>query len=273
MKIKVIAPSACVDQDQILFAQQQMQELDVDIELSNNIFATHRYLAGSVATRIDDLKDACLDPSVDAIWCGRGGTGSAQLLPHLDTWLLDKPLIGYSDSTVLLNYIAMHGGQAVHAPVFQEVASKNLNEFMPISKDAQEVLALLHPMLGEMPQQYIVNPYNTIAEQATEIKGVVLGGNLATLCSVQGTPWALQLKQDSIHTIKLKAIVMGDFYQCPQKNVPHDLMDIFAEHCDSLGIPLFQADWFGHGESNRPFCIGGHATLKGQQLLISKNNK
>ena len=297
MKIKVIAPSACVDQDQILFAQQQMQELDVDIELSNNIFETHRYLAGSVAERIDDLKDACIDPSVDAIWCGRGGTGSAQLLPHLDTWLLRKPLIGYSDSTVLLNYIAMHGGQAIHAPVFQEVATKNLNEVMPISKDAQEVLALLHPMFGEMTQQYIVNPYNTLAQKAIEIKGVVLGGNLATLCSVQGTPWALQLKKDSIllledvgepfyrlerllvqllqsiDTTKLKAIVLGDFYQCPQKNVLHDLMDIFAEHCDSLGIPLFQADWFGHGESNRPFWIGGHATLKGQQLLVSQNNK
>jgi muramoyltetrapeptide carboxypeptidase len=50
-------------------------------------------------------------------------------------------------------------------------------------------------------------------------------------------------------------------------------MDIFAEHCDSLEIPLFHADWFGHGESNRPFWIGGHATLKGKQLLISQNNK
>lgn len=294
MKIQVVAPSACVDSDQIALSQQQIQALDVDVQLSEHLFASHRYLAGSVAQRIADLKYASQDDTIDAIWCGRGGTGAAQLLPELDTWLLTKPIIGYSDSTVLLNYIAMQGGQALHAPVFQEIATKNLNEVMPISKDGQEVLALLHPMFAQMPQRYAVTPYNTLAQQGDNISGKILGGNLTTLCSVQGTPWALTLDQDSILLLedvgepyyslerllvqllqsvdytKIKAIVMGDFYQCPQKNVPHELMAIFAEHCDRLQIPLFQADWFGHGEQNRPFWLGGKGQIQSTELMICK---
>ena len=205
--------------------------------------------------------------------------------------MLQKPIVGYSDSTVLLNYIAMQGGTAIHGPVFQEIADKNTYE-MPISIDAQEVLALLSPLLKDQQSHYSVLPLNTNTQNTTFFEGKILGGNLATLCSLQGTPWALTLNQDSIlmledvgepfyrlerllvqllqsiDTSKLKAIVMGDFYNCPQKNVPDSLEDIFREHLDPLGIPLFQGTWFGHGEQNRPFWIGKFGRIQHNQLII-----
>jgi muramoyltetrapeptide carboxypeptidase len=291
MKIQVIAPSACVDAAPIQLAQQQLPPFGVEAILSTHIFAQHRYLAGTTQQRIADLKHACEHPDIDAIWCGRGGTGAAQLLPDLDTWLLNKPIIGYSDSTVLLNYIAMRGGQAIHAPVFQEIAVKNLGEYSSISNDAQEVLALLSPLFATQPQHYPVSAYNADATVST-ITGKILGGNLTTLCSVQGTPWALKLEQPSILLLEdvgepfyrlerlllqllqsvdisqLKAIVFGDFYQCPQKNVPHSLIEIFAEHCQRFNIPLFVGDWFGHGERNRPFWIGKQGQMTAEGLWI-----
>lgn len=291
MNIQVIAPSACVDEAIILRSKEILKELDVDITLSQHIFAQYRYLAGTIDQRLNDLRTAMQDPRIEAVWCGRGGTGAAQLLPLLNSWTLAKPLIGYSDSTVLLNYIAMQGGQAIHGAVFQEISQKNLND-LPISQDGQEVLALLNPLFQQQVIHYSVTPLNHFAQQADKITAKVLGGNLTTLCTLQGTNWSLKLKEDailmledvgepfyrlerslvqllqSIDTSKLKAVVMGDFYNCPQKNVPHSLEEIFSEHLDQLNIPLYQADWFGHGEKNRPFWIGKNGSIHHHDLYI-----
>ncbi|GAA5016924.1 LD-carboxypeptidase [Acinetobacter puyangensis] len=292
MNIQVVAPSACVDAEPIQLAQQHLQQFAVNAILSPHIFAQHRYLAGSIEQRISDLKQACEDPNIGAIWCGRGGTGAAQLLPYLDRWILNKPIIGYSDSTVLLNEVARLGGQALHAPVFQEIAVKNLNDVMQISSNAQEVLALLNPVLQQQKNHYPVQPLNTHAQSTKTISGKILGGNLATLCSLQGTPWALRLDQHSILLLEdvgepyyrlerlliqllqsidlknLQAVVLGDFYHCPQKNVPQSIAEIFAEHLDPLKIPTYLGDWFGHGESNRPFWIGKTGEIDPKHLVI-----
>lgn len=291
MTIQIVAPSACVDADLIHQAQQHLLALDINTQPSTHLYAQYRYLAGTIQNRIEDLKLAQHTPSIDALWCGRGGTGAAQLLPYLDTWLMNKPIIGYSDSTVLLNYIAMQGGTAIHGPVFQEIAHKNTHD-MTISIDAQEVLALLSPFLKDQATYYPLAPINHLAHANPTIEGKILGGNLATLCSLQGTPWALSLKQDSIllledvgepfyrlerllvqllqsvDTTKLKAIVMGDFYNCPQKNVPHSLEQIFSEQVEALNIPLYSGTWFGHGEQNRPFWIGKTGKIITEQLII-----
>ncbi len=296
MNIRIVAPSATLDSDAIHLAQQQIQEFGINASFSTHLFAQYRYLAGTVNERLADLKAACEDTNIDAIWCGRGGTGSAQLLLYLDSWILNKPIIGYSDSTVLLNYITMHGGTALHAPVFQEIATKNLNDFTAISSDAQEILALLNPVLKNQTSHYPIQAINTAAQHivtsSTSINGTVLGGNLTTLCSLQGTPWALQLNQPSILLIEdvgeayyslerllvqllqsinissLKAIILGDFYNCPQKNVPHSIAQIFAEHLDPLNIPMYIGDWFGHGEQNRPFWVGKTGHIQHNQLMI-----
>lgn len=289
MHIQILSPSACVEAEKIQLAAARLERLGHQVTISQHAFAQYRYLAGTTQNRIDDLKEAFLNDDIDAIWCARGGTGAAQLLPYLDTWMLKKPLIGYSDSTVLLNYIAMHGGQSLHAPVFQEIASKNLDG-MPLASDALEVIRLLSM---DQPSHYAISAVNAVAHQHQHIIDCkILGGNLTTLCSLQGTPYALELQQDcilmledvgepyyrierslvqllqSIDTSKLKAVVLGDFYQCPQKNVPHSLNLIIAEHLDPLQIPLYECQWFGHGEHNRPFWIGKNGEIREGQLVI-----
>ena len=143
MHFKIVSPSACVDIENIQLAQSHLESLGHQVSLGQHVFSQYRYLAGTIEQRIEDLKQACLDPTVDAVWCGRGGTGAAMLLPYLDEWILNKPIIGYSDTTVLLNYVAMHGGTALHAPVFQEIAVKNLDS-SPLSYDALKTISLLN---------------------------------------------------------------------------------------------------------------------------------
>nr|WP_174507424.1 LD-carboxypeptidase [Acinetobacter sp. Marseille-Q1620] len=289
MHIQIVSPSACVDVDKIQLAKKLLEQLGHQVSLAEHVFDQYRYLAGTVEDRVEDLKLAFLDESVDLIWCGRGGTGAAQLLPFLDNWILNKPIIGYSDSTILLNKIAQKGGQAIHGPVFQEIASKNL-EGTPLSTDALEVLCLLS---DKNTNHYAICPVNSAALACQDIKNAkILGGNLTTLSSIQGTPYSLELNTptilmledvgepyyrierslvqllQSIDTSKLGAVILGDFYQCPQKNVPHSLNQIFSEYLDLLDIPLYECQWFGHGEHNRPFWVGKPASIIESQLII-----
>ena len=78
-------------------------------------------------TRVDAIHKAWADPSVAALVAMRGGYGSAQLLPLLDTKLLRsscKPLIGYSDITALLSLYLENGLTAIHGPMVDRRLSK-----------------------------------------------------------------------------------------------------------------------------------------------------
>ncbi|MBK9375330.1 MAG: LD-carboxypeptidase [Holophagales bacterium] len=87
------------------------------------------YLAGTDEERAADLNAAFRDPSIDAVWCIRGGYGSGRLLPLLDWEAIrknPKPLLGYSDITALLNgFHARTGLVTYHAPN----CSENLSDY------------------------------------------------------------------------------------------------------------------------------------------------
>ncbi len=290
MHFRIVSPSACVEVEYIQLAQTHLERLGHTVSLGEHVFSQYRYLAGTVEQRLTDLKHACLDPNVDAIWCGRGGTGAAMLLPYLDEWILNKPIIGYSDTTALLNYVAMHGGQSLHAPVFQEIAVKNL-DVGPISYDALKTISLLTAD-QQKNNHYTLTALNEFTHDLVLDDISILGGNLTVLCTLQGTAHQVQIKQPSMLLIEdvgepyyriersliqllqstdtknLKALVLGDFYQCPQKNVPQSIAEIVKEHLAPLQIPLYQCDWFGHGALNRPFWIGKKGKIIDSQLII-----
>jgi muramoyltetrapeptide carboxypeptidase len=74
--------------------------LQVDIR----IHGRHgRYVAGSSGVRAEHLNAALGDADTRAIFCARGGHGSAHLLPHIDRSSCPggKLLVGYSDFTCL----------------------------------------------------------------------------------------------------------------------------------------------------------------------------
>lgn len=290
MHFHIVTPSSCIDFEHIQLAQSHLQALGHQVSLAEHIKAQHRYLAGTATQRVDDLKRAFLDPDIDVIWCGRGGVGAAQLVPYIDDWILNKPLIGYSDSTVLLNLIAQRGGQALHGPVFQEAAIKNLTH--PEQALSDDAMAAVQIMIDPTnPMHLTLEPMNAIAQNNPTLQARVLGGNLTVLCSIQGTAAALAFKQPSIllledvgeayyhlercltqllqstDTSQLHAVVLGDFYQCPQKNVPDSLAQIFSEHLDGLGVALYQTSQFGHGLANKPLWIGKTAKIQNSELV------
>lgn len=298
MKIAIVAPAGCVMPDAVHRAVNALQQFGVECQLGKHVFAQHRYFAGTTQQRLQDLQAACLNDEIDAIWCARGGVGAGQLVPYLGDWLLRKPIIGYSDITVLHNWVSMRGGCGLHAPVVQELYDKNRPEHAVIALDGQETLALLSQRIATNTHDAFPRVYDypvTLMHPSPSqqpIQAKILGGNLAVLASIQGTAAALALTEPTILLLEdvgepyyrlerlwvqilqsidiryLKAVVLGDFYNCPQKNVPDSLERIFAEHVEAHHIPLYRGDWFGHGERNRPFWLGSYGTIEHDHLQI-----
>lgn len=79
------------------------------------------YYAGTVEDRLADLHGAFADTSIDGIICTRGGWGSAELLPFLNTALIranPKVFVGYSDHTSLHIWMRKFAGLVTfHGPM------------------------------------------------------------------------------------------------------------------------------------------------------------
>lgn len=87
-----------------------------------NCCADSDYTAGSAELRAADVNAALQDEKIDAIWCVRGGYGSAQILDLIDWETFRErrnfPVIGYSDVSALhLAMLKMGAGLPVAAPM------------------------------------------------------------------------------------------------------------------------------------------------------------
>jgi muramoyltetrapeptide carboxypeptidase len=119
------------------------------------------------------------DDSVDAIWCLRGGYGAMRLLERVDYEALrrrPKTLIGYSDITALHCAIGARVNLAtIHGPT----ARSRLTAFAERSLRAAATRC-------EDPCGVAPNGRTLVSGRA---RGRLVGGNLALLAALHGTPF------------------------------------------------------------------------------------
>src|SRR4051812_31778355 len=103
--VGIVAPaSPPPDPKNIDRAVATLEKLGFKAKLSRNVRQRLGFLAGDDRARAADLMAMFTDRKVKAIFCLRGGYGSARLLPLLDYEVIRKHpkiLAGYSDITSL----------------------------------------------------------------------------------------------------------------------------------------------------------------------------
>ncbi len=141
------------------------------------------YLAGHDRDRLNDINRALRDPKMDAIWCLRGGYGMMRILDGIDYEALSrkpKAIIGYSDITAFHAAVQRNCRLVTyHGPTAREA----LTEF---SRDS------LRRAVIEQTDSCGVAP-NAREINAGAAEGRLVGGNLAVLASLCGTPFAADL--------------------------------------------------------------------------------
>jgi muramoyltetrapeptide carboxypeptidase len=238
------------------------------------------YYAGKIEDRLHDLHSAFADPAIDAILCTRGGWGSAELLPYLDTELIrsnPKVFIGYSDHTSLHCWLHNEAGIVTfYGPMAAADFSRD---------DGVDTASWLHALQGDDRWTLGVADGLRVLRPGMA-QGRLDGGCISIFVEALGTPYAPRIETDTILFLedigtkpyqwdrmllhlrysglleKVTGIVFGDMRQCipPEEN---DYLDLAILHAlrDFAG-PVAIGLRSGHvGNSNITLPLGAQAAL------------
>ena len=189
-----------------------LESLGYRVVLAPHIFDEHGWTAGTAEERAADLMAFVADDGVDAIWAAIGGDHACQVLPLLDWERIGarpKVWIGYSDITVLTTAVWVATGLVTFdGPTVMD----GLAEFPgphPYTVDGlRRVLEATAPgaefrpapqytdeFLDWATQQDLTRPRGLQSSpgwrawRSGAAEGVLLGGCLASLQHLRGTPF------------------------------------------------------------------------------------
>jgi muramoyltetrapeptide carboxypeptidase len=255
-RVALIAPASSFPSEEVAAGVAELARLGLDAVYDPSIFDKERFVAGSVRTRVDAIHKAWADPGIAALIAMRGGYGSAQLLPLLDTQLLRssrKPLIGYSDITALLWLYLKNGLTAIHGPMVDRRLSKGPNAYH--EESFRRVVMTADPA-GDL------RPDRLDTLHPGSATGVLAGGTLTQLMASMGTPWefdpphgAVLFLEDigerpyRIHRlltqaaqaglfVNASAIVFGEFPECDEPGGDPAIRDVLRDFTAEFRGPV-----------------------------------
>jgi muramoyltetrapeptide carboxypeptidase len=279
----VVAPAGCIDDDLLCAGVEAVRQRGFEVELAPGIHDRKGYLAGEDAKRARDLESFFWRKDLDAIFCARGGFGSVQLLPHLnlDGRLPAKIFVGYSDVTILLNWL-LQRCQIVtfHGPMVAMDFARGLTQR---SMDHFWGTLTGEPWRGKVDLGETIRPGKVEAE--------MLGGCLSVVVTTLGTPYEIdtagkllfledvgekpyRIERMLIHLRmagkleRLAGLVFGDFTDCEgpgSRNVKEIITEIFhrAPYPVVMGMPA------GHGRENLILPFGVKMALDADAGTLS----
>ncbi|HEU4680487.1 MAG TPA: LD-carboxypeptidase [Gemmatimonadales bacterium] len=289
-RVALVAPAGpLLEQDDLTRAGALCRALGYEAVLGKSAHARHGYLAGTDDERLTDLNSALADPSIDAIWCIRGGYGSIRLLDRVDYEAMirrPKIVIGFSDITALLNAMTrLTGVVTFHGPVARAgmpAFSRRHFELVLTGAGAPGRLERLPQPPGVLLSQEnrIVTLHPGVAE------GVLLGGNLTLLQCLIGTPYfpdmsgAILFLEDAGEDLyrvdrmlshlrlsgalqRLAGVVIGRFTDLERGNGDGALGfdQVLAHYLGPLRIPAAYGFPIGHIEEQWTLPLGIKARL------------
>ncbi len=259
------------------------------------------FIAGSDKNRLSDFNRALRSKSVKAIFCLRGGYGSARIVSEIDFAAMKrapKILVGCSDITTL-HCAALQKASIIsfHGPMLQSLVDKECPDFtwdslLSTIQGAPESLGSIcraYPLRSEIYSLY-----------KGRVTAPLIGGNLAVLCSLLGTPYfpdlagkilfvedigempfriARCLTQLTLAGVldKVSGFAIGLFKDCeyrPPKpgdfiEYKQSLRDVFVDRLKPFGKPIVVGLPFGHLPHNATLPVGSLATLDGNNADLS----
>jgi muramoyltetrapeptide carboxypeptidase len=259
--------------------------LHLRVILGKNIYKHYDYMAGTIAERLDDLHSAFVNPDVKAILIEIGGASSIQLLEKINYDLLKrnpKIIIGFSDSSILINAIHLKTGIIVfHGPDGARF-NENMSDF---SRDYFKRCIMCNVPMGRIQES---QNWNVIRNGNAE--GRLIGGNLNRLSLLLGTPYEpnwngkilfwecvgeqycnidamlMQLKLNGVFK-KIKGMIIGDLFECHRGAFAYNEKDIepfndmILRNCCDCNFPILHNVKIGHTNDTMTIPIGIDARL------------
>jgi muramoyltetrapeptide carboxypeptidase len=250
-RIGIIAPSSKVPRVELKLGVDRIRLEGFRVQVHSQCYKSHLFFAGKDEERAKAFFEYAKSPDLSVLWCARGGHGSTRLLPILQRMSLNsgvppkKLLVGYSDSTALMEYVReFWGWSTLHAPM------PSLRKFSLLgANDWQAMSGWIEGLESEAPWSNLRLKYWTQPPRG-KIRGKIVGGNLSVWnCllatrfqpSVKGCILFLEDVDENLYRIDrmlqhlvnsnslkgVRAIVLGNFFNC-RDGVPQVLKKSLA---------------------------------------------
>ena len=188
--VRVLSLSSPVEEERVKKGCTELERLGFNVKFDREeVLAQHGFFAGTAQARLDALKSAITEPGTRAIFCTRGGYGSAYLLDCLNA-VPGPPKIfcGFSDVTSLhaffwqkFRWVTLYG------PMLAAGLDHGADGPKGYHRESL-VRALTESQHG---WQIGLNGESLLPGAAD---GILLGGCLNLLEATLGTPWELDTR-------------------------------------------------------------------------------
>lgn len=183
-RVALVAPAGPITEERLAAALADCGRLGLEPVISPGVLYHSGYLAGGDESRLRDLQQALDDPDIDAVWALRGGYGTMRLLARLRLPARAPAFLGFSDNTALHLWLDRAGIVSFHAP-------HPGGGLAPLSEDCLRRVLLGSGAAGVLPLP--ADPgIRTLVSGTAE--GTLVGGNLALVGALCGTPWQAQTR-------------------------------------------------------------------------------
>ena len=281
-RVALVAPAGPLrDRADLERAVENVRSLGWEPVVGEHVLEREGYLAGPDENRLADLDRAARDDSIDAVWCIRGGYGALRILDELDydAWRRHpKALIGYSDITALHAAIGKRADLVTfHGPTARATLT-------PFSRESLAA-ALAGSEVGGAAT-------DSVTLCGGRVRGPVVGGNLALVAALVGTPYELSLDgailvledvNESVYRIdrmlrqlrlsgaleQVAGVAFGAFTDIPE---PDDdarpVLDLLQEVADWCDVPCLAKIPMGHIADQWTIPLGAHAVLDADERTL-----
>lgn len=277
--IGVAAPSARFDTALFEKGVACLENMGFRVRVPEGIFGRLRYLAGPDRDRAGVVNDLFADPGIKGIISVRGGFGAMRILPHLDWEIIQQHptlFMGFSDASALISGLISRGNtEAIHGP-----------NLVSLARAGEDTLrACYQTLTGRLEEVIVAGGTCLCPGRAT---GRLVGGNLATLSHMVGTPFepdfsgGILFIEDvgepaykidrMLSQLKLagcldsvRGVVAGSFEDCANPEyIPEIISEVFGE----MEVPVLTGLDAGHGRTNLPLVMGRQVVLDADRFRI-----
>ncbi|MBC2694375.1 MAG: LD-carboxypeptidase [Desulfobacteraceae bacterium] len=252
------------------------------VKLSEYLFESDYYMAGSAEKRASDFNALLEAPEVKVLWTSWGGKSANQILDLINWDSLKKTpkiIIGFSDTTNIINAsYAITKVVSFHGPHVAGKIAECSNSTIELGFNAFTKGEVVTPADMEAP----------VIIRSGSCEGRLVGGNLKSfILSNLGTKYEPELKQsiffwetgsgspqeiDQYLTYlklcgvfdKISGMLVGDLSNCKDsrdwggRSMHEVILDVTKEH----NFPIFHIPAFGHGKvPNMVLPIGCKARI------------
>jgi len=278
--IGIVAPAGYMPFEKMQTCIDILNDWGYHVKTGDTVYSqSQTYFSGTDAQRLSDVQQMLDDPEVKAILCARGGYGVSRIIDQLSFKKFRKHpkwLIGFSDITVFHSHIhSNYKIPTLHAPM---AAAFNDDEY-----NNPYVQSLKAALAGELAEyECSAHEFN----QEGKAEGVLVGGNLALLAHLVGTPSDIKTKNkilfledvgEYLYNIdrmflqlkrsgkleKLAGLIIGGFTDNKDTERPFGktVYEIIQEHVATYSYPICYGFPVSHEKENYALKIGVEYTL------------